>query len=98
VRLRAHWLPTAVLGTAMGALLVLAGLNPEGAVAEANVSRFEQTGKVDPEYLAELSADALPAIERLPADIKGSVVLDINANAGEMSWRSWNLTDQLNRP
>jgi hypothetical protein len=97
VRLRAHWLPTAVLGTAMGALLVLAGLNQEGAVAEANVSRFEQTGKVDPEYLAELSADALPAIERLPADIKGSVVLDINANAGEMSWRSWNLTDQLNR-
>lgn len=98
VRLRAHWLPTAILGTAVGALLVLAAVNPEGVVAGANVTRFEQTGKIDPEYLATLSADALPSIDRLPADLKQSVVLDINANAGELSWRSWNLTDALSRP
>ncbi|MEB3371239.1 DUF4153 domain-containing protein [Saccharopolyspora mangrovi] len=98
LRLRAHWLPTAVLATAMGALLALAALNPEGAVAGANVTRFEQTGKIDPEYLATLSPDALPAIDRLPTDLKHSIVADINADADELGWRSWNLTTHLTRP
>ncbi|RRO20031.1 DUF4173 domain-containing protein [Saccharopolyspora rhizosphaerae] len=98
VRLRASWLPTAVLATTVGALLALAAVNPEGVVAGANVTRFEQTGKIDPDYLVTLTADALPEIHRLPDEIEQPIVLDITDRTGEEDWRSWNLTDHLTRP
>jgi hypothetical protein len=66
VRLRARWLPGAVVATAAVALLGLAAINPDGFVADRNVSRFASTGKVDIAYLQVLSADAVPAIDRLP--------------------------------
>jgi hypothetical protein len=66
VRLRARWLPGAVVATAAAALLGLAAINPDGFVADRNVARFESTGKLDIAYLRVLSADAVPAIDRLP--------------------------------
>lgn len=66
VRWRAAWLPRAVAGSGAAAFIALAALNPDGFIAERNVTRFEQTGKIDAWYLSGLSADAVPALDRLP--------------------------------
>ena len=47
------------------ALLSLAAINPDGFIADRNVARFEATGKIDVAYLQQLSADAVPALDRL---------------------------------
>jgi uncharacterized protein DUF4153 len=47
-------------------LLVIAALDPERFVAERNVARYGETGKIDESYLASLSADATPALAALP--------------------------------
>ncbi|QFG23372.1 DUF4153 domain-containing protein [Actinomadura sp. WMMB 499] len=59
-------LPRAVAGSAAAAMLALAALNPDAFIAERNVDRFEATGKIDVMYLRNLSADAVPALDRLP--------------------------------
>ena len=60
IRLRAAWLPRAVVAAGVLALLGLAAANPDGLIADRNVARFEQTGRIDESYLADLSADAVP--------------------------------------
>jgi hypothetical protein len=67
VRLRARWLPRTVLGAGVVALLALAAVNPDARIAEHNVARYDRTGVIDLDYLANLSVDALPELERLPA-------------------------------
>lgn len=57
----------AALGT-LGAILAFSLANPDGRVADRAVERFESSGRIDVGYLAMLSADAVPALERLPAD------------------------------
>ncbi|MEV0083112.1 DUF4173 domain-containing protein [Saccharopolyspora sp. NPDC050642] len=96
-RLRAGWLPAAVVGTAMAALLGLAALNPDAFIAERNIARFEATGKLDQEYLERLSADALPALQGLPEEARGPVVAEITEDLFDEGWRSWNLSDHLAR-
>ncbi len=62
VGLAGKWVPRAALLT--GALFFLAfGLmNPDGWVAQRNIDRFHETGKLDTYYLAGLGVDATPAI------------------------------------
>ncbi|GAB3078000.1 DUF4153 domain-containing protein [Pedococcus soli] len=61
-----RWLvPVAVRTGALG-LLGLALVNPDLYIAEHNLSRTQATTPVDYAYLRSLSADALPAIVRLP--------------------------------
>ena len=43
--------------------------NPDARIAEHNIERYERTGKIDLDYLAHLSADAAPALARLPAPL-----------------------------
>jgi MFS family permease len=69
------WLPRAVVATAAVALLALAALNPDAYVAEHNVTRYEQTGRIDLAYLATLSADAVPALVRLPTDLRACALM-----------------------
>lgn len=88
LRLRGRWVPRAALLTGAAALVVLAGLNPDGFVAARNVQRYEQTHKADWGYLAGLSADAAPALAALPADVRGCVGIDPPPAEG---WLSWNL-------
>jgi hypothetical protein len=95
VRLRADWLPTAIVATAMGALLALAAINPEGVVVERNVARFQETGKLDTYYLEGLSPDAVSALDELPAGPRDQIVAEIGAELSEEDWRSWNLTRHL---
>lgn len=66
VRLSGRWLPRAVLASAALGLLGFAALNPDGHIAEQNVQRYADTGRIDVDYLRTLSVDAVPALDRLP--------------------------------
>jgi hypothetical protein len=92
IRLRAAWLPRAVIGVGVFALLALAVANPDGLIAERNVTRFEQTGKIDPWYLSNLSADAVPALTRLAPPNRGCVLGSLNDDLDDYAddWRGWN--------
>ncbi len=59
--------PRVVLPATLAALLVLALANPDGRIATSAVERFARTGELDVNALSQLSADALPAIARLPS-------------------------------
>jgi len=99
VRLRAGWLPRAVLGTGLAALLVVAAVNPDGFIADRNVDRYLRTGDLDTKYLSTLSLDAVPALDRLPAGRRDCALWRLYAELGTSGddWRSWNLDRQRAR-
>ncbi len=76
IRMSASWLPRAVLVAGVAALLGLAGLNPEGLIADRNIDRFERTGQLDAKYLSGLSSDIDPAMQRLPPYVRQCVTGD----------------------
>ncbi|WP_157018212.1 DUF4153 domain-containing protein [Cryptosporangium arvum] len=67
IRLRGRWLPRAVIATGALTLLALAAVNPDAFIAERNVVRYAETGRIDVASLSDLSPDAVPALDRLPA-------------------------------
>jgi two-component system sensor histidine kinase BaeS len=87
--LRATWLPRAALLTGAGALLGLALVNPDAWVAERNLDRYAETGKVDWAYLRDLSADMVPALEGQPDDVVECALM--GQTAIEDDWLEWNL-------
>jgi hypothetical protein len=99
---RTDLLPRFGAGSAGLGLLVMGLLGPDALVATANVHRFEQTqkvdqagkavrpGKIDTAYLAALSADAVPALDRLP-EPERSCVLAGRTQAND-PWFGWNLS------
>ena len=93
-RLRGAWLPTAIVASAVVAVLALAALNPDRFVAEHNIARWQQTGDIDRYYLSGLSADAAPALARLPEPLRLCVLSDLadRLNQDRDDWRSWNLS------
>lgn len=86
VRLRGRWLPRAAVLTGAAALLGLALLNPDGYVAQRNVERYLETGRIDWAYLSTLSADAVPALEQLPADVRHCVLGPASEDDDLLSW------------
>lgn len=66
VRLRGGWVPRAGLLAGAAMLLALAAVNPDAFIAERNVERFQETGRIDLAYLHDLSADAVPALTGVP--------------------------------
>jgi hypothetical protein len=71
---RRGWLArAAVLLGAAAALAFWAG-DPDGRIATHNVERYESTGRLDTAYLAGLSADAVPALLRLPPRLRARVL------------------------
>jgi len=90
VRWRAGWLPRAVTATAAVALLSLAALNPDALIAERNVERFRGGADLDLVYLQGLSADAVPALDRLP-EPQRSCVLSRTDLAAPDGWQGANL-------
>lgn len=91
VRLWAGWLPQLALGTAVLALLALAAVNPDRLIAERNVDMYARTGRLDVGYLSRLSADAVPAFDRLPAELRRCASTTIAAELPRDDWRETNL-------
>ncbi|MCW2868161.1 MAG: histidine kinase, partial [Marmoricola sp.] len=97
IRLRGAWLPRLALLTGAALLLGLAAVNPDAWIARHNLERFDATGKLDTDYLAGLSADALPTIlaHRLPASYRCELAelaeLPVRLGTREYSWAGWNL-------
>ncbi|MBN9099206.1 MAG: DUF4173 domain-containing protein [Pseudonocardia sp.] len=95
LRLRPVRYARGMLAAGIGALLALAVLDPERFVAEHNVDRYAATGRIDVEYLSGLSADAVPALQRLPEPLRSCALAPIAARLGpveEGGWRSTNLS------
>lgn len=88
--LRAAWLARFALLTGAAALAGLGLVNPDGWIAEHNIDRYVATGKIDSGYLSGLSADAVPAVMRLPEAERGCA-MPSRWLTREQGWLSWNL-------
>lgn len=88
-----RWLPRiAALFTGI-TFVTAAAIGPDRFIADANVDQFARTGSVDTIYLATLSPDALPAIDRLPETLRRCPVEAIAARYREDDhWGSFNLS------
>jgi len=87
--LRAAWLPRAALFSGAGLLLLLAAVNPDAWIAQRNVDRYVETGKVDWAYLQGLSADAVPVLATLPDEVVGCALA--GREPRDDDWLEWNL-------
>ncbi|HET9516830.1 MAG TPA: DUF4173 domain-containing protein [Actinoplanes sp.] len=99
VRLRAVWLPQLAGALAVAALLGLAAANPDALIAERGIERYQRTGRIDTQYLAGLSADAVPALDRLAEPHRSCVLQRIEEQLEHNpdGWRSWNLGRERGR-
>lgn len=91
-RLRAGWLPRAVVGLGAAMLLGLAALDPEAFIVERNVERYAASAQLDLQYLSRLSADAVPALASLPVPERVCALQDLEyeLKASDDRWREWN--------
>ncbi|MGH3715418.1 MAG: DUF4153 domain-containing protein, partial [Micromonosporaceae bacterium] len=97
-RLRGGWLPRAVVGTGVAALLALTVLNPDSFVADRNLARFHDTGKLDTYYLGYLSADAVPTLDRLPEPERSCALAPIAADLKRPDpWYAYNASRERAR-
>ncbi|MFE2724310.1 DUF4153 domain-containing protein [Kitasatospora sp. NPDC059327] len=79
----AGWLPRVVLLSAVLMVAVYGLMGPDAIVAEQNVARFERTGQIDLRNVRDLSLDAVPALDRLPADYRTCALELMRIDAGE---------------
>ena len=59
---RRRWFVGVSAVTSLALLMALNVVNPEAIVARLNIEHAASTGKLDPQYLAELSGDAVPTL------------------------------------
>ncbi|SCL20012.1 protein of unknown function [Micromonospora rhizosphaerae] len=92
IRWQGRWIPRVTVGLAVVMLLSLAVLNPEDYAAQRNMARYKQTGKIDAWYLRALSADATPALTRLPDPVRRCTLSWIAVDLQDPDpWYAWNL-------
>ena len=89
VTLRAAWLPRAALLSGAGLLLGLAALNPDAWIAQHNLDRYAETGKVDWFYLQSLSSDAVPVLADQPDEVAACALR--GHEISDDDWLEWNL-------
>jgi hypothetical protein len=70
-------LPRLALVWSATALVAFTAADPDARIAERNVDRWRNTGKIDATYLGTLSADAVPTLERLPAALREEALAPI---------------------
>ncbi|MFD9521485.1 DUF4173 domain-containing protein [Streptomyces sp. NPDC059979] len=90
----ARWLPRAVAGSSAAVVLAFGLLSPDGMVAERNVTRYTADQKIDLAYFQFLSADAVPALDRLPEPQRSCALRGINdemASDGDVPWYAMSL-------
>ena len=83
------WLPRFAVASGVVALLGLVALNPDAWIADRNLDRYAETGRVDWYYLQGLSDDAVPTLAERPAE-QAACALAFRA-APEGDWLEWNL-------
>ncbi|MFF5245512.1 DUF4153 domain-containing protein [Streptosporangium sp. NPDC000095] len=89
----ARWLPRTLVLMTSAALLAFAVWNPDLRVAETQIA-VRGVDRIDLEYLGDLGAEAVPALDRLPEPSRSCVLRDVvaaNDLAGPDSWNGWNL-------
>ncbi|WP_309227248.1 DUF4153 domain-containing protein [Micromonospora thermarum] len=92
LRWKGGWIPRATVALAVVMLLGLAVLNPEDYAAGRNIARYQATGKIDAWYLRALSADATPALAKLPDPVRRCTLSWIADDLDEPDpWYAWNL-------
>jgi hypothetical protein len=74
VRLRAPWLPGATVAAVVVAVLTLVAIDPDAYIADTVIARYRHDWHLDAGYLSVLSADAVPAIDRLPEPYRSCVL------------------------
>ncbi len=90
LRLRYRRLARAAVGTALVTLLALAVIDPERLIADKNIDRWQDGHDLDIGYLSGLSADIVPATDRLPAELRAVIADPIRDRLPADGWRSWN--------
>ncbi|WP_148571603.1 DUF4153 domain-containing protein [Nocardioides caldifontis] len=89
VTLRGAWLARFALLSGSVGLLGLAAVNPDAWIAEHNLDRYAETGRIDWGYLRGLSDDAVPAFADLPDDVQHCVLA--GRSPADDDWLAWNL-------
>ncbi|WP_436847434.1 DUF4153 domain-containing protein [Streptomyces aureus] len=79
----ARWLPRAVAASAAAGVLAFGLMSPDALIAEQNVQRYEHTGDFDLQYARDLSADAVPALDKLKEPMRSCVLNAIADDLGE---------------
>jgi hypothetical protein len=98
IKWQGRWIPATTVGLAVLMLLGLAALDPEGYVASRNAARYAGSGKIDAWYLRALSADATPALTKLPDPVRRCTLSWIAEDLKEPDpWYAWNLGRQRAR-
>jgi hypothetical protein len=87
---RARTLPRAVVVLTAIAVVGVGYLQPDAIIASRNVERFVTEGRIDVDYLAGLSADAVPALLELPLDVRGCVLRHYLIQDDPDTLGSWN--------
>ncbi|MGW0365162.1 DUF4153 domain-containing protein [Streptomyces sp. NPDC002990] len=85
----ARWLPRAVAGSVAAGVLAFGLMSPDGMVAERNVTRYADDEKIDLAYFQSMSADAVPALDRLSEPHRSCALRGINndmSRAGHVPW------------
>ncbi|WP_417846105.1 DUF4173 domain-containing protein [Streptomyces polyrhachis] len=94
--LGARWLPRVVAGSAAAAVLVFGLVNPDALIAERNI-RLSERG-IDTDYLSTLSADAVPALDRLAEPYRSCALRDIAQELDEDTpWYATSLAERRAR-
>ncbi|MEU8436622.1 DUF4173 domain-containing protein [Streptomyces sp. NPDC029216] len=87
-----RWLARAVVGSAAATVLAFGLLSPDGIIAESNVTRYQQDGKLDLAYLRGLSADAAPYLDRLPEPRRSCALMGIRDELRRSARAPWYAT------
>nr|WP_245576988.1 DUF4173 domain-containing protein [Actinoplanes globisporus] len=98
IKWQGKWIPGTTVALAVLMLLGLAALDPEGYVASRNAARYAGSGKIDAWYLRALSADATPALTKLPDPVRRCTLSWIAEDLKSPDpWYAWNLGRQRAR-
>lgn len=82
-----------VAGLIAAGLLGFTGINPDAAIARRNLDRHAETGRIDPHYIRDLSADAIPVLIEHPDPAADWVLANYDVLLpAEEPWSSANLS------
>lgn len=91
-------LPRIAVGATAAALLAFSSANPDGLIAERNLERWRETGRIDLAYLQGLSADAAPMLAELPPSLRRRTLAPLAARLARGDrWSSFNLARERAR-